>query len=152
MSNITPGYTFTSATDPITFTKLNLLGSPTVTIGTGEVVTANIANNITITGLTLGSTLKGSVQSLSGPGAVDVVTTTTRLTTTGADALTLADGTNGQYKTIIMVVDGGNGTLTPTTKTGFSTITFTAVGNAVQLQFLSTYGWMITSNYGCTVA
>lgn len=40
MANLTPGYTFTGTTDPITYSKLNLLGQPTVTIGAGEVTPA----------------------------------------------------------------------------------------------------------------
>ena len=45
MPTVTPGYTFTGATDPITATKLNLLSTPSVTIGNGEVVTATISDN-----------------------------------------------------------------------------------------------------------
>lgn len=41
MASVTPGYTFTGTTDPITYSKLNLLGQPTVTIGAGEVVASN---------------------------------------------------------------------------------------------------------------
>ena len=33
MANVTPGYSFTGTTDPITYTKLNLLAQPTVTVG-----------------------------------------------------------------------------------------------------------------------
>jgi hypothetical protein len=44
MPTVTPGYTFTGTTDPITSTKLNLLSSPLVTIGNGEVVAATISN------------------------------------------------------------------------------------------------------------
>ena len=44
MPTVTPGYTFTGATDPITSTKLNLLSTPSVTIGNGEVVTATISD------------------------------------------------------------------------------------------------------------
>ena len=40
MANVTPGYSFTGTTDPITYTKLNLLGQPTVTIGSNEVVSS----------------------------------------------------------------------------------------------------------------
>lgn len=43
MSNVTPGYTFTGPTDPLTFSKLNLLGQPTVSLGAGEVVPSNIS-------------------------------------------------------------------------------------------------------------
>jgi hypothetical protein len=77
---------------------------------------------------------------------------TVRLTTTAADALTLANGANGQLLTIVMVVDGGDGTLTPTTKTGYTTITFGDVGDSVTLQYFTTLGWMIVSNYGATIA
>lgn len=45
MSNVTPGYTFLNASDPITYAKLNLLGTPTVTIGTNEIVTSMISDN-----------------------------------------------------------------------------------------------------------
>lgn len=82
-------------------------------------------------------------QSLSGAGAVDLITGTTLLTTTGSNALTLANGAAGQRKTIIHVVDGGDGTLTPTTKTGYTTITFTAVGQSVTLEYVTTLGWMV---------
>ena len=43
MANVTPGYTFTGTNDPITFSKLNLLASPTVTIGDDEVVSEMVA-------------------------------------------------------------------------------------------------------------
>ena len=55
MANVTAGYTFTGTTDPITFTKLNLLGTPTVTIGTAEVTLAKMAA-LTGTGYLVGST------------------------------------------------------------------------------------------------
>lgn len=151
--NLSPGYTFTGTTDPITSTKLNLLGQPTVSIGPAEVVTANLASALTITDLTIGSRLYATgIQSLSGAGAVNVTQLITEVTTTGANALTLADGTNGQLKIIQMIADGGDGTLTPTTKTGFSTITFNDVGDCVILRFRTTSGWWLVSNTGATIA
>ena len=89
-----------------------------------------------------------SVQSLSGAGAVDVTSAVTLFTSTGTNALTLADGTVvGQTKTIIHDVDGGVGTITPTSAVGYSTITLTDVGDAVQLMWSSTAGgsngWVI---------
>jgi hypothetical protein len=116
-------------------------------------VTGNITGNITgnVTGDLTGRTF-GTVTALSGAGAVPITSDVVRLTTTAADALTLANGTNGQLLTIVMVVDGGDGTLTPTTKTGFATITFGDVGDAVTLQYFTTLGWMIVSNYGATIA
>lgn len=99
-----------------------------------------------------GPVIETSNQNLSGAGAVDVTHITTKLTTTGANALTLADGVNGQVKKIVMVVDGGDGTLTPTTKTGFSTAVFNDIGDTLTLQFFTTVGWVIMANNGCTIA
>jgi hypothetical protein len=45
MPTVTPGYTFTGTTDPITAAKLNLLSTPSVTLGNSEVVAATIADN-----------------------------------------------------------------------------------------------------------
>lgn len=116
-------------------------------------VTGNTTGNITgnVTGDVTGRVF-GTVATRSGAGAVPITAATVRLTTTGANALTLANGADGQLLTIVMVVDGGDGTLTPTTKTGFATVAFTDVGNAVTLQYFTTLGWMIVANYGATVA
>lgn len=110
-------------------------------------------NAPTITDPTIaGKIVESGIQTLTGAGAVDVTNSVTKLVTTGANALTLANGTNGQIKTIVMITDGGDGTLTPTTKTGFSTITFGDVGDAVQLQYFTTQGWICIANNGATLA
>jgi hypothetical protein len=89
----------------------------------------------------------------SGAGAVSVTTDTTKLTSTGVgEAITLADGADGQIKRMVHDVDGGTMVLTPTTKTGFSTVTFTNAGDTVTLQFVTTRGWMVMGSYGVTVA
>ena len=50
MPIVTPGYTFTGTTDPITYTKLNLLAQPTVAaVGPNDVTTTTIANNAVTT-------------------------------------------------------------------------------------------------------
>ncbi len=109
---------------------------------------------LTSTGLTtISGGLVDSTQALSGAGAVNITTVTTKLTTTGgSQALTLADGANGQIKRIIHVVDGGSAILTPTTKTGYTTITFTNVGDSATLEFVTTQGWMILSLNGAVAA
>lgn len=116
-------------------------------------VTGNITGNVTgnVTGDLTGRVF-GTVGTRSGAGAVPITSGTVRLTTTAADALTLANGADGQLLTIVMVVDGGDGTLTPTTKTGYTTITFGDVGDSVTLQYLTTVGWMLVSNVGATIA
>ena len=107
--------------------------------------------NKTLTSATL-TGLFGSVQSLSGAGAVDVVNTVTEITSTGADALTLANGTVGQIKVITMIVDGGDATLTPTTFAGGTTITFNDAGDSVILVYNTTVGWVAVANQGATIA
>ena len=72
--------------------------------------------------------------------------------TTGddAEAWTLANGKPGQILTIILAVDGnGDGTLTPTTCTGFSTIVFAdALDQAVLFYVDDAAGWRIWSLTG----
>jgi hypothetical protein len=96
-----------------------------------------------------------SVQTLSGPGAINITQTVTKFTSTAAgNALTLADGVSGQIKTIVYVAEtagADTGVLTPTNLGAGTTITFTSVGNACVLQFLNSDWWVI-ANYGCTVA
>ena len=74
--------------------------------------------------------------------------------TTGADAeaLTLANGTPGQLLVINLTTDGGgDGTLTPTTKTGFTTIVFADAGDqAVLLYIDDTIGWILLAYKGLT--
>jgi len=78
----------------------------------------------------------------SGAGAVSVVTYLTKVTTTGADALTLADGViDGQLKKVQMVVDGGEATLTPVTLVGGDTITFADAGDLALLMWTAA-GWI----------
>jgi hypothetical protein len=111
--------------------------------------TGNITGNVTgdVTG-----DVFASVQSLSGAGAVNVTDMFTSLTTSGvSQALTLANGTVGQMKIIAHAVDGGSAVLTPTTKIGFSTVTFAAVGDSVTLIYTSA-GWVILASYNVTIA
>ena len=91
-------------------------------------------------------------QSLSGAGAVDIINAFTSLTTSGvSQALTLANGAVGELKYIVHAVDGGSAVLTPTTKIGFSTVTFAAVGDSVTLIYTSA-GWAILASYNVTIA
>ena len=63
-------------------------------------------------------------QELSGAGAVNLTTYCTHIVSTGANALTLADGTEGQFKFLVMKTDAGDATLTPTSLGNGTTITF----------------------------
>ena len=118
-----------------------------------EQITKNTSTGAITTDAVYNATIRGGVQTLTGAGAVDLTNLVTELTTTGADALTLADGTtSGQVKIVNMIVDGGNGTLTPTTFANGTTITFDAVGESATLVWNSTVGWVATSTVGATIA
>jgi len=74
--------------------------------------------------------------------------------TTGADAeaLTLDDGVPGQILVVHLTTDGGgDGTLTPTTKTGFATIVFADAGDQAVLMYVDDVtGWIILAVTGLT--
>lgn len=84
-----------------------------------------------------------TAQTLTGAGAVDITSAITHVVTTAADALTLADGTEGQRKFIVMKTDAGDGTLTPTNLGNGSTITFDDVGDSSDLIFTNAAWHMI---------
>ena len=118
-----------------------------------EDITKNADTGAVTSNAAYGKAIRGGVQSLSGAGAVDLTNLVTELTTTGADALTLADGTtSGQVKIINMIVDGGDGTLTPVNFANGTTITFDAVAESATLVWNSTIGWVATSVQGATIA
>ncbi len=70
-----------------------------------EQITKNATTGAVTVSATYGASITGGVQSLSGAGAVDLTNLITELTTTGANALTLADGTtSGQVKIVNMML------------------------------------------------
>ena len=139
--------------DGKTFTvshSLTLVGTDATTM-TFPATSATIARTDAAQAFTGNQTFNGAiigaVQSLSGPGAVNVTQLTTAFTSTGAgDALTLADGVAGQLKTIVYVAEaagGDTGVLTPANLGSATTITFNAVGDSVTLQFIGADWWVI---------
>lgn len=143
----------TATTLTLSSTGISVAGTLAVsgntTIGGALTLTGNMVGNLTLAGLLIFA----DIQSLSGAGAIDPTKPTTLFTSSGASqALTLANGTHGQIKTIVHEVDGGSGILTPTTKTGYSTITFTAAGDSVTLQYFTTRGWCVIASRGVTIA
>jgi len=100
-------------------------GPVTSTNGFIGAVTGNITGNVTgnVTG-----DIFATNQALSGAGAVNVTDMLTSLTTTGAAAV-----------------------LTPTTKIGFTTITFTNVGDSATLVYTAA-GWAIIGISGAVAA
>lgn len=134
------------ATSPTLVTPI--LGVPTsgtLTSCTGLPLTTGVTGALAVANGGTGAS--ATVQSLSGPGAVNITSLATAFTSTATgNALTLADGAQGQLKTIIYVAEaagGDTGVLTPTNLGSATTITFNAVGDSATLQFAGTDWWVV---------
>jgi len=121
---------------------------------TGTIATANIASGaVTADKLwkTVGFIPDANVVVGANELVIPVTHSLVQKTTGGqAEALTLADGTPGQILSIVLVTDGtGDGTLTPTTCTGFATIVFADAGDQASLLYVNdTIGWIILGTSG----
>lgn len=85
-------------------------------------------------------------ETLTESGEISLKTDITLFdTTAGAIAATLADGIEGQEKTLIMTVDGGtDAVVTPTNLLGFATITLDDAGDTALLRFTNG-NWVFVS-------
>ena len=97
-------------------------------------------------------------QSITGDGststAIEVTNAVTEVDATSATApCTLADGSNGQIKTIINVSTGGTNaiTITPSNLRGYTTVTLNAPGETVSLMFKNS-NWNIIAGNGYVAA
>ena len=81
--------------------------------------------------------LGGTVQTLSAGGAISVSTLVTKITSpSGVGTLTIADGTEGQIKVIVMTSNVGSHALTINANIGHSSIVFNSAGDTAILIFL----------------
>ena len=102
--------------------------------------------------------LNSTSQAITGDGststAIDVTTPVTEIDATSAAApCTLADGNNGQIKTILNVSTSGTEvvTITPTNLRGFTSVTLNAPGETVTLMFKNS-NWNIIAGHDYTAA
>ncbi len=124
-----------------------------ITIGTSN---ANVPINIGTT---------GSIVSIAGGviNATQTITSATSLAISlstlitffdgslGAITATLANGTVGQTKILIMTNNTNQASVTPTTKLGFTTITFNGNGDSATLIYTSS-GWVIVNERNTTIS
>ena len=102
--------------------------------------------------------MKATSQSITGDGststAINVTTPITEVDATSAAApCTLADGSDGQIKTIINVSTSGTNdiTITPSNLIGYSTITLNAEGETVTCIFKNS-NWNVIAGNGYALA
>ena len=101
MPSVTPGYTFTGTTDPITYTKLNLLAQPTVAaIAAGDVTTSTIANDAVTTAKILDRNVTTTKIALLGVTSAELA----------ADAVTTAKVLNNNVTLAKIVTAAANNT------------------------------------------
>ena len=81
---------------------------------------------------------------VSGPGTLSVDAYVSNIETTGvADAFVMGDGyIKGQVKRVVHYIDGGSAVLTPSNLSGGTTLTFTTVGEFVEMYWNGT-DWFV---------
>jgi len=152
--------------------------SSCITLGVNTAITANSLSYCTVIGAEATSATSNSVTlgratdtvrvpgglvavpeaiapALNAAGTCSATITTTGFALNGVNALSLANGTNGQIKVIscTAVTAAGTATLTPTTSAAdYSTIDFTAAGQTATLQYFTAGGWYILSVRGAVAA
>ena len=117
-----------------------------------KITAENVFNNIP-TWLGLNSTSQAITASGSSQ-SIDILTPITEVNATSSTAtLTLADGANGQIKTIINISSSGTNavTITPTNLRGHTSVTLNAPGETVTLIFKNS-NWNIIGGHNFSVA
>ena len=102
--------------------------------------------------------LKQTSQSITADGstntAVNVTTAITEINATSAThTAALADGTDGQIKTIINISTSGTNaiTITPTNRRGYSSLTLDKEGETITLLFKNSKWQVLAAGNGATV-
>jgi hypothetical protein len=131
----------------------HIVDDPSGTPINKKITAADVFNNIpTWAGF------NSTSQAITGDGststAIEVTNAVTEVNASSAAApCTIADGANGQIKTIINVSTSGTNaiTITPANLRGGSTVTLNAVGETVTLIFKNS-NWNVMAGHGFVVA
>jgi len=128
-----------------------LLVATIMVAGAFAFVPVEQASTVHTSGTVLANNLTGGIQTLpGGGGAANLTDLITAATSTGADVITLADGTSGQMKIIVHAADGGSLVVTPANMLGGSNVDLPDVSDSAILVFDGT-NWSIVSTEGGTV-
>jgi len=96
-----------------------------------------------------------SAEDVADAGAISLTSAASYFTTTGSETATLAAGTPGQVKTLVMAGDGGDMVVTVDNAgwkaTGNGTITFNDIGDACTLQYINNK-WYATGVFNTNFA
>ena len=131
----------------------HVIDDPSGTPINKKITAEDVFNNIP-TFLGLNSTSQTITGDGSTSSAVDITSAVTEVdATSGAAPVTLADGSNGQIKTIINVSSSGTNavTITPSNLRGYTSIVLNAPGETVTCMFKNS-NWNIIAGNGYTTA
>ena len=135
-----------TSTNTMEFAAVGTYAFTFSTVNGGSTITLSQTNNSL-------TPFNNSQQVVSNGSAISLATTASYFSTTGAWTATLADGADGQIKTLAMVTHGGNMVITVATPGwgGAGHITFSAVGQACTLQYIDSK-WFCIGNNGAVFA
>jgi hypothetical protein len=115
----------------------------------------NIAGNVKVDGFLAFDATAEAVSAAGATVAINVTSAMSNITSTattdGVNALTLADGVQGQIKILTLIVDGGDVQIDPANFLNGTSITMEDAGDSATLIFNGS-NWQILSNNGCTIA
>lgn len=127
-------------------------GDVIIVAGSDRTIAAKVtaaSGDVALSAIDLGGFYTGSTTKAGGTLPVPITNAAVTMTTGGAEALTLADGVPGQELMVTLGTDGGDGTLTPSTATGWATIVFADAGDTAYLKYIDdTVGWVIVGLAG----
>ena len=110
-----------------------MLDIQAASLTTGSALNINAGSGIAINA-TAGNIVFGGTATRSGAGAIPITQPIAELTSTGADAMTIANGIEGQRLTCIHVSDGGSCVIAPASAE-YTNVTLLAAGDSVDFIF-----------------